>query len=82
MGVNLYDFVLSNGPLNLIQKAQMTNGKKTTTQTKRDSFKTESICASKDSQESERTVHWMGEHFGKSYIRPSTVNTFKKFKNI
>ena len=48
MGVNLYDFVLSNGPLNLIQKAQMTSGKTTTPQTKWDSFKTESICASKD----------------------------------
>ena len=28
MGENLYDFVLRNGPLNLIQKAQMTSGGK------------------------------------------------------
>ena len=28
MGENLYDFVLRNGPLNLIQKAQMTSGEK------------------------------------------------------
>ena len=79
MGENLYDFVLRNGPLNLIQKAQMTSGgkkKKTDKMGLLPNWKY--MCFKGHSQESERTTHWMGENFGKAYIRKGFVSTIYK----
>ena len=95
MGENLYDFVLRNGPLNLIQKAQMTSGGKKKKQTKWDSFQTESICASKDTVRKVKgqLTEWekiLERHISErdlypQYIKNSDNSTMKKqttqFKN-